>query len=140
MNDLKTLYNARSNKDELAEVAEKLGIEDKSLASILKELAGGERGGEIPVITSEDIDVQLSSERAAVIATNSIIKYDGKLFSLCTDKSFTNTIMEAVAPQGSPGWVYLSNMVIVNGDIDGYDALVAYINGEGYTVIMTYSM
>ena len=48
MNDLKTLYNARSNKDELAEVAEKLGIEDKSLAGILNELA--EAGSPAPLI------------------------------------------------------------------------------------------
>lgn len=54
MNDLKTLYNARSNKDELAQIAEKLNIQDSSLDAILNgiiDIAGAKKF-EMPMLTS----------------------------------------------------------------------------------------
>ena len=40
MNDLKTLYDACSDKDELAQIAEKLGIERGGLPQILESIVG----------------------------------------------------------------------------------------------------
>ena len=79
MNDLKTLYDACSDKDELAQIAEKLGIERGGLPQILNELIDAiPEGGAEPFIVegchsyqeegTTFIKAPASSESAAITA------------------------------------------------------------------------
>lgn len=68
MNDLKTLYDACSDNDELAQIAEKLGIGDANLSTILNKIIDAipEGGGGIePIILR--YKVQLQEENSPII-------------------------------------------------------------------------
>lgn len=86
MNDLKTLYNAYSDKDELAQIAEKLGIEgNANLAAVLEGIVEL-TGSLIPNLGTLSDGQEITSEVIDIISQNPIIKANGYLWII------TNTI------------------------------------------------
>ena len=136
MNDLKTLYNARSNKDELAEVAEKLGIEDKSLSGILKEIAGGMIN--VPVITEADLSGPVPIARLNEILASAIVQFQGGLYCLCTNFTVITDAVESFTD--GAGYLYVRKFSAAAGAIDELEGLVLYYGDDDSVHIAQYSV
>lgn len=134
MNDIKKLYDASTSKDELAEVAEKLGIEDKSLAGILKELAGGMVS--VPVITEADLSGPVPRERLNEILDSAIVQFQGALYCLCTDPGIITQAVESF--EADAGYLYVRQYSVSAGAIEGLEGFVLYRSGGDSGHIVQY--
>lgn len=116
MNDLKTLYNASSDKDELAQIAEKLNIEDGKLPEILVALAGASvplEVTDITALTAAQLDALNVGDKVAKITGTAkhlyVVSYkDAKNGGLCLTYTDASTVETVSYDHTESGWAYNS--------------------------------
>ncbi len=116
MNDLQTLYNASSDKDELAQIAEKLNIEDGKLPEILVALAEASAPLEvtdITALTAAQLDaLEIGAKVAKITGTAKhlyLVSYkDAENGGLCLTYTDASTVETVSYDHTESGWAYNS--------------------------------